>query len=53
MYSQSKGRDIIFHLSKKKKKNAEEVTFALKIFSTGKSLIKSGIENDFIKPCFN
>ena len=30
--SQSKGRDIIFHLSEKKKKYAEEVTFTFKIF---------------------
>ena len=49
-----KGLYIIFHLSKttkknknKKKKPAKEVTFSFKIFSTEKSLIKSGSENDF------
>ena len=47
--SQSKGRDIIFHLNEKK--SAEEVTFAFKIFLTGKSLIRSGSENDLIKSC--
>ena len=46
--TQSKGRDIIFHL---KKKSAEEVTFAFKIVSSGKSLIQSGSENDLIKSC--
>ena len=50
--SQSKDRDIIFHLSKKKI-YAEEVTFGLKIFSTGKSLIKPGSKNGLIKLCFN
>ena len=49
--SQSKGRDIIFHLNEKKKKIAEEVTHAFKIFSSGKSLIQSGSENDLIKSC--
>ena len=55
--SQSRGRDIIFHLNdkkkkkKKKKKSAVEVTFAFKIFSSGKSLIQSGSENDLIKSC--
>ena len=49
MYSQSKGRDIIFHLNEKK--SSEEVTFAFKIFLTGKSLIRSGSENDLIKSC--
>ena len=49
--SQSKGRDIIFHLNEKK--SAEEVTFAFKIFSPGKSLIQSGSENDLIKSCLN
>ena len=46
--TQSKDRDIIFHL---KKKSAEEVTFAFKIVSSGKSLIQSGSENDLIKSC--
>ena len=49
--SQSKGRDIIFHLNEKK--SWEEVTFAFKIFSSGKSLIQSGSENDLIKSCLN
>ena len=48
--SQSKGRDIIFHLSEKKK-SVEEVTFAFKMFSSGNSLIQSGSENDLIKSC--
>ena len=47
--SQSKGRDIIFHLNEKK--SAEEVTFAFKIFLTGKSLNRSGSENELIKSC--
>ena len=47
--SQSKGRDIIFHLSEKR--SADEVTFAFKVFSSGKSLIQSGSENDLIKSC--
>ena len=47
--SQSRGRDIIFHLNEKK--SAEEVTFAFKIFSSGKSLIQSESENDLIKSC--
>ena len=34
--SQSEGRDIIFHLNEKKK-SAEEVTFAFRMFSSGKS----------------
>ena len=53
MSSQSKGRDIIFHLNekKKKKKSAEEVAFAFKIFLSGKSLIQPGSENDLIKSC--
>ena len=48
-----KGLYIIFHLSKttkkqkQKQKPAKEVTFSFKIFSTEKSLIKSGSENDF------
>ena len=42
--SQSKGRDIIFHLNVKK--SAEEVTFAFKIFSSRKSLIQSESENN-------
>ena len=46
--SQSRGRDIIFHLSEKKK-SVEEVIFAFKMFSSGKSLIQSGSENDLIK----
>ena len=50
--SESKARDIIFHL-REKKIYAEEVTFALKIFPTGKSLIRPGRENDLIKSCFN
>ena len=48
--SQSKGRDIIFHLSEKKK-SVEEVTFAFKMFSSVNSLIQSGSENDLIKSC--
>ena len=48
--SQSKGRDIILHLSEKKK-SVEEVTFAFKMFSSGNSLIQSGSENDLIKSC--
>ena len=49
--SQSKGRDIIFHLSEKKKKSVEEVTFAFKMFSSGNSLIQSGSEKDLLKSC--
>ena len=49
--SQSKGRDIIFYLSEKKKKSVEEVIFAFKMFSSGKSLIQSGSENDLIRSC--
>ena len=48
--SESKGRDIIFHLSEKKI-SFEEVTFAFKMFSSGNSLIQSGSENDLIKSC--
>ena len=48
--SQSRGRDIILHLNDKKK-YAEEVTFAFKIFWSGKSLIQSENENDLIKSC--
>ena len=48
--SQSKGHDIIFHLNEKKK-SAEEVTFAFKMFSSGKSLIQSGSEKGLIKSC--
>ena len=54
--SQSKGRDIIFHLSEKKKKSVEEVTFAFKMFSSGNSLIQSGSENIYmgrLHPEFN
>ena len=40
----------MFHLNEKKK-CAEEVAFAFKIFSSGKSLIKYGSENDLIKSC--
>ena len=47
--SQSKGRDIIFYLNEKKP--AEEVNFAFKVISSGKSLIQSGSENDLIKSC--
>ena len=47
--SQSRGRDIIFHLNEKK--SAEEVTVAFEIFSSGKSLIQSESENDLIKSC--
>ena len=49
-----KGLYIIFHLNKTTKtktktktKPAKEVTFSFKIFSTEKSLIKSGSKNDF------
>ena len=48
--SQSRGRDVIFHLNDKKK-SAEEVTVAFKMFSSGKSLIQSESENDLIKSC--
>ena len=49
--NQSKGREKIFHLNEKKKKSAEVVTFAFKIFSSGKSLIQFGSENDLMKSC--
>ena len=42
--SQSKLLDIIFHLKKKKKKNAKEVIFPVKYFR--KSLIKSCLKHD-------
>ena len=40
--SQSKGRDIIFHLNDKN--SAEELTFAFKIFCLDKPLIQPGSE---------
>ena len=42
---------VIFYKYVVKVKVVIEVTFALKIFLTGKSLIRFGSENDLIKSC--